>query len=67
MPTEACYVVSIETAIFLCTSYGVLSVYFDDLMSSGFLFFAVFIGLSLSYVAMVVALCLLLLDSTTSK
>jgi len=67
MPTEACYVVSIETAIFLCSAYGLLSVYFEDLMGSGFLFFAVFIGLSLSYVAMVVALSLLLLDATTSK
>ena len=67
MPTEACYVVSIETAIFLCTGYGLLSAYFDDLMSSGFLFFAVFVGLSLSYVAMVVALSLLLLDGATSK
>jgi len=67
MPTEACYVVSIETAIFLCTAYGLLSVYFDDLMSSGFLFFAVFVGLSLSYVAMVAALALLMLDSATSK
>ena len=67
MPTEACYVVSIETAIFLCTAYGLLSVYFDDLMSSGFLFFAVFVGFSLSYVAMVAALALLMLDSATSK
>jgi len=67
MPTEACYVVSIETAIFLCTGYGLLSAYFDDLMSSGFLFFAVFVGLSLSYVTMVLALSLLLLDGATSK
>jgi hypothetical protein len=67
MPTEACYVISIENAILLSVSYGILSVYFDDVMSYGYLFFAVFIGLCLCYVSIAVGFCLLLFDDNTSK
>lgn len=67
MPTEACYVVSIENAILLSVSYGVLSAYFDDVMSYGFLFFAVFSGLCVCYVSIVLGFCLMLVDSTTSQ
>ena len=67
MPTEACYVVSIENAILLSVSYGILSVYFEDVMSYGYLFFAVFIGLCLCYVSILVGFCLLLFDDNTSK
>lgn len=67
MPTEACYVVSIENAILLSVSYGVLSAYFDDVMSYGFLFFAVFSGLCVCYVAIVLGFCLMLVDDTTSR
>jgi len=67
MPTEACYLVSIENAIILCLVYGILSSYFDDITSYGFLFFAVFIGMSLSYVSIVLGFCLLLFDNTTSR
>ena len=67
MPTEACYVVSIENAILLCVTYGILSVYFEDVMSYGFLFFAVFSGLCVCYVSIVLGFCLMLLDDTTSK
>ena len=67
MPTEACYVISIENAILLSVSYGILSLYFEDVMSYGYLFFAVFIGLCFCYVSMVVGFCLLLFDENTSK
>ena len=67
MPSEACYLVSIENAIILCLVYGILSSYFDDVMSSGFLFFTVFIGMSLSYVSIVFGFALLLFDDTTSR
>jgi len=67
MPTEACYVISIENAILLSVSYGILSLYFEDVMSYGYLFFAVFIGLCLCYVSMMVGFCLLLFDENTSK
>ena len=67
MPSEACYLVSIENAIILCLVYGILSSYFEDVMGFGFLFFAVFIGLSLSYVSIVFGFCLLLFDDTTNK
>lgn len=67
MPTEACYLVSIENAIILCLVYGILSSYFDDVTSFGFLFFTVFIGISLSYVSIVFGFCLLLFDDTTSR
>lgn len=67
MPTEACYVVSIENAILLSTVYGILSVYFEDVMSYGFLFFAVFIGLSLSYLFIVAGFGLILFDENASK
>ena len=67
MPTEACYVVSIENAILLSVSYGVLSAYFDDVMSYGFLFFAVFSGLCVCYAAIVLGFCLMLADDTTSR
>ena len=67
MPTEACYVVSIENAILLSVTYGILSLYFEDVMSYGYLFFAVFIGLCLCYVSIVVGFGLLLFDDTTSK
>lgn len=67
MPTEACYVVSIENAILLSVSYGVLSAYFDDVMSYGFLFFAVFSGLCVCYVAIVLGFCLMLVDDKTSR
>jgi len=66
MPTEACYLVSIENAILLCVAYGILSVYFDDVMSYGFLFFAVFSGLCVCYVSIVLGFCLMLIDDTTS-
>ena len=67
MPTEACYLVSIENAILLSVSYGILSVYFEDVMSYGFLFFAVFCGLCACYVLIVLGFCLMLIDDTTSK
>jgi hypothetical protein len=67
MPTEACYVISVENAILLSVSYGILASYFEDVMSYGYLFFAVFIGLSLCYVSMVAGFCLLLFDDNTSK
>ena len=67
MPTEACYLVSIENAILLCLVYGLLSSYFDDVMAFGFLFFAVFAGMSLSYVSIVSGFCLLLFDETTNR
>ncbi len=67
MPTEACYVVSIENDILLCVSYGVLSAYFDDVMSYGFLFFEVFCGLFVCYVSIVLGFCLMLIDDTTSQ
>jgi hypothetical protein len=67
MPTEACYLVSIENAILLCLVYGLLSSYFDDVMGFGFLFFAVFVGMSLSYVSIVCGFCLLLFDETTNR
>ena len=67
MPTEACYVVSIENAILLSTTYGILSVYFEDVMSFGFLFFAVFIGLCLCYVCILFAFGLVLFDDNTNK
>jgi hypothetical protein len=67
MPTEACYLVSIENAILLCLVYGLLSSYFDDVMGFGFLFFAVFVGISLSYVSIVSGFCLLLFDETTNR
>ena len=67
MPTEACYVISIENAILLSVSYGILSLYFEDVMSYGYLFFAVFIGLCLCYVSIVIGFCLLLFDDNTSK
>jgi len=67
MPTEACYVVSIENAILLSAVYGILSVYFEDVMSYGFLFFAVFSGLCLSYLAIVASFALILFDDDTSK
>ena len=67
MPTEACYLVSIENAILLCLVYGLLSSYFDDVMGFGFLFFAVFAGMSLSYVSIVSGFCLLLFDETTNR
>jgi hypothetical protein len=67
MPTEACYVVSIENAILLSAAYGILSVYFEDVMSYGFLFFAVLIGLCLSYLSIVAGFCLLLFDEDASK
>jgi len=67
MPTEACYVISIENAILLSTTYGILSVYFEDVMSHGFLFFAVFIGLCLCYVFIVLGFGLVLFDDDTSK
>ena len=67
MATEACYVISIENAILLSVSYGILSVYVDDVMGYGYLFFAVFIGLSLCYVSIAVGFCLLLFDDNTSK
>jgi len=67
MPTEACYVISIENAILLSTTYGILSVYFEDVMSHGFLYFAVFIGLCLCYVFIVLGFGLLLLDDNTNK
>ena len=67
MPTEACYLVSIENAILLCLVYGLLSSYFDDVMGFGFLFFAVFAGRSLSYVSIVSGFCLLLFDETTNR
>ena len=67
MPTEACYLVSIENAILLCLVYGLLSSYFDDVMGFGFLFFAVFVGVSLSYVSIISGFCLLLFDETTNR
>lgn len=67
MPTEACYLVSIENAILLCLVYGLLSSYFDDVMGFGFLFFTVFVGMSLSYVSIVSGFCLLLFDETTNR
>lgn len=67
MPTEACYVISIENAILLSVSYGILSVYFEDVMGYGYLFFAVFIGLCSSYVSILAGFCLLLFDDNTSK
>ena len=67
MPTEACYVISIENAILLSTTYGILSVYFEDVMSHGFLFFAVFIGLCLCYVFIVLGFGLILFDDNTNK
>jgi hypothetical protein len=67
MPTEACYLVSIENAIILCLVYGILSSYFEDVTSFGFLYFAVFIGMSLSYVSIMLGFCLLLFDDTTSR
>jgi hypothetical protein len=67
MPTEACYVISVENAILLSVSYGILASYFEDVMSYGYLFFAVFIGLSLCYVSMIAGFCLLLFDDNTSK
>lgn len=67
MPTEACYVISIENAILLSVCYGILSAYFEDVMSYGYLFFSIFIGLCLCYVSMIVGFCLLLFDDNTSK
>ena len=67
MPTEACYVISIENAILLSVSYGILSAYFEDVMGYGYLFFAVFIGLCSSYVSILAGFCLLLFDDNTSK
>ena len=67
MPTEACYVVSIENAILLSAVYGILNVYFEDVMSYGFLFFAVFCGLCLSYLSIVAGFGLILVDEDASK
>lgn len=67
MPSEACYVISIENAILLSTTYGILSVYFEDVMSHGFLYFAVFIGLCLCYVFIILGFTLVLFDDNTSK
>ena len=67
MPSEACYLVSIETGILLCLVYGILSSYFEDVMGFGFLFFAVFAGMSVAYVSIVSGFCLLLFDDTTNR
>lgn len=67
MPTEACYLVSIENVILLCLVYGLLTSYFDEVMGFGFLFFAAFAGISLSYVSIVSGFCLLLFDETTNR
>jgi hypothetical protein len=67
MPTEAIYLVSIENAIILFLVYGLLSSYFEEVMGFGFLFFAVFAGMLLSYLSIAFGFCLLLFDDTTSK
>jgi len=66
MVSESCYVTLMENAILLCVAYGLLSAYFDDVMHSGFLFFAVFIGLCACYASTAAAFCMMLLDDTTS-
>ena len=66
MLSESCYVTLIENAILLFVAYGLLSSYFEDVMHSGFLFFAVFIGLCACYACTACGFCLMLLDDTTS-
>jgi hypothetical protein len=66
MPSESCYVTLMENAILLFVAYGVLAAYFEDVMHSGFLFFAVFIGLCACYASTAAGFCLMLLDETTS-
>jgi len=66
MLSESCYVTLMENAILLSVAYGLLAAYFEDVMHSGFLFFAVFIGLCACYASTAAGFCLMLLDDTTS-
>jgi hypothetical protein len=66
MPSESCYVTLMENGILLAVTYGLLASYFEDVMHTGFLFFAVFIGLCACYASTAAGFCLMLLDDTTS-
>jgi len=66
MVSESCYVTLIENAILLFTAYGLLTLYVEDVMHYGFLFFAVFIGLCMCYASTAAGFCMMMLDDTTS-
>ena len=66
MPSESCYVTLMENAILLCVAYGLLTLYLEDVLHYGFLFFAVFTGLCVCYASTAAGFCMMLLDDTTS-